>query len=463
MNSGVGTSLRRDLLPTYKSANLPAGFTADPLQQPRAGDSVNCVRSTFGLWLGLACTFGACSPRTSSEGDDANDGASVCGNGVVEDGEQCDDGNDIDGDGCNTDCRISGARHWCIEYSGPSDINVSGVRTVAYRDALITGGRLSKDGQTAPWLLRLDPDGAQVWEKRWPLDQYLSLQDIAATDAEQIVLTGFQTGAGHQQAWVAVVSGDGEVVSENTLVSEPEGLAALTVLHQPNGVVIAGRAGLSGWLASLDANLEIIWEDRITIETSTRVTALARFADGRLAVGGVTEWPVEDGPNQPRTQGFLWIYDGEGGVQSERRFPADVGTWSWETTALQVVGDDLLVGGYRHSGPSSTGSLWRLTATGQFTESFLFESADGSAIRALAGAGGGIYTAGYFGAFPPLPAVCRFSEYDEPPIWTTVEASGTFVSLAPSAVEPAIYAGGWAPVDGGDGTEHRAFVCKYSQ
>src|SRR5262249_43166934 len=32
-------------------------------------------------------------------------GSAVCGNGKVEDGEQCDDGNNDDGDGCSSDCR----------------------------------------------------------------------------------------------------------------------------------------------------------------------------------------------------------------------------------------------------------------------------------------------------------------------------------------------------------------------
>lgn len=32
--------------------------------------------------------------------------APVCGNGVVEAGEECDDGNAISGDGCNNDCRL---------------------------------------------------------------------------------------------------------------------------------------------------------------------------------------------------------------------------------------------------------------------------------------------------------------------------------------------------------------------
>jgi cysteine-rich repeat protein len=37
---------------------------------------------------------------------DTNQMSSICGNGVVESGEECDDGNLVDGDGCSSDCKI---------------------------------------------------------------------------------------------------------------------------------------------------------------------------------------------------------------------------------------------------------------------------------------------------------------------------------------------------------------------
>ena len=35
--------------------------------------------------------------------------ATVCGNGIVEPGEQCDDGNNLNNDACNTQCEPT----WC--------------------------------------------------------------------------------------------------------------------------------------------------------------------------------------------------------------------------------------------------------------------------------------------------------------------------------------------------------------
>ena len=38
--------------------------------------------------------------------------AASCGNGVIEDDEACDDGNLVNGDGCNQDCTVSAALVW---------------------------------------------------------------------------------------------------------------------------------------------------------------------------------------------------------------------------------------------------------------------------------------------------------------------------------------------------------------
>lgn len=52
----------------------------------------------------LALMVPACAGEISSTGG-GDDGAAVCGNGTVEAGEQCDDGNALAGDGCSATCQ----------------------------------------------------------------------------------------------------------------------------------------------------------------------------------------------------------------------------------------------------------------------------------------------------------------------------------------------------------------------
>ena len=60
------------------------------------------TQSPTRVWLVglLGLLVGACGPVSSNPGDDAE-----CGNGILEEGEACDDGNTLAGDGCSPTCR----------------------------------------------------------------------------------------------------------------------------------------------------------------------------------------------------------------------------------------------------------------------------------------------------------------------------------------------------------------------
>jgi cysteine-rich repeat protein len=55
-----------------------------------------------------SASFDVATPPSDAAGEaTADSGASVCGDRHVGDGEECDDGNDTNGDGCDTDCHFS--------------------------------------------------------------------------------------------------------------------------------------------------------------------------------------------------------------------------------------------------------------------------------------------------------------------------------------------------------------------
>ena len=99
-------------------------------------------------WLYVSCLIGAFAVYGC--GDDATSGGyygSICGNGVVEDGEACDDGNSVSGDGCSTDCKAIEPGYVC--YEGKPCEQVSGVcgnGKVDDGEACDDGNQVSGDG-----------------------------------------------------------------------------------------------------------------------------------------------------------------------------------------------------------------------------------------------------------------------------------------------------------------------------
>ncbi len=90
-----------------------------------------CMAS-LGVFL-ITCTTSF--PESWLEGD------SVCGNGIIEPGEECDDGNTLSGDGCSATCRIE--QGW--ECTGEPSVCVT-----VCGDGLIRGNEECDDGNTSP-------------------------------------------------------------------------------------------------------------------------------------------------------------------------------------------------------------------------------------------------------------------------------------------------------------------------
>lgn len=79
--------------------------TADSVSGTAAQCNAQCVNAPLGCIAGV--TDGCCPSMCNANND--GDCAPVCGNGVVEMGEQCDDGNTNDGDGCDASCLLEGS------------------------------------------------------------------------------------------------------------------------------------------------------------------------------------------------------------------------------------------------------------------------------------------------------------------------------------------------------------------
>ena len=73
------------------------------------GDGCDATCMPTGCGNGQRTADEVCDDGNATNGDgcDANCTVSVCGNGAVAPGEVCDDGNSVDGDGCDSNCSMS--------------------------------------------------------------------------------------------------------------------------------------------------------------------------------------------------------------------------------------------------------------------------------------------------------------------------------------------------------------------
>ena len=137
---------------------------------------------------GSSSTTGAPETLDTSTGSSSADDDQVdtgfdppepeCGNGFVEPGEQCDDGNDIDDDDCNNECLIPCGLEWeQLELPPTGESTLSGVLVARdASDAIVTAGRLREittdeagmqtQGPHEVLLVRHDGDGTKQWDAR---------------------------------------------------------------------------------------------------------------------------------------------------------------------------------------------------------------------------------------------------------------------------------------------------------
>jgi cysteine-rich repeat protein len=120
-----------------------------------------------------------------------------CGNGFVELDEPCDDGNEIDGDGCNHDCVISGTVLWTVIEDGPNsgEDHAHAVAMLPSGDVLVTGRYGANAGDLYVKGYAAD-SGTLLWSKLQGTAQTEEGRALAADDGTRFFVGGFVTATG---------------------------------------------------------------------------------------------------------------------------------------------------------------------------------------------------------------------------------------------------------------------------
>jgi cysteine-rich repeat protein len=154
-------------------------------------------------------TYSPPDPSASDDGDassSSDDGASetgvprVCGDGILDANEDCDDGNGIDGDGCNRDCTAAGRVIWSVLDDDAIGEGAHAIARLPDGTVIAAAGSGTDDGRHVLRAHAFTPDGDPVWSQA-----YDTTPLVASTDAHA---WGLATAEGNAIAVCGTLGGD---------------------------------------------------------------------------------------------------------------------------------------------------------------------------------------------------------------------------------------------------------------
>jgi cysteine-rich repeat protein len=255
---------------------------------PTAPCNLSCGNGI--LEPGEACDDGN---GVSGDGCDANCTVTACGNGVLTSGEACDDGNTSSGDGCRADCTLEVCGDGVVDAgeqcddgntdSGDCCSAACGFETGACddRNGCTTGDTCSNGSCSgtllAPWVNEFDYDANDGFPND-DRDEFVEIAGPAGTD-----LSGYQ---------ILAVEGAGPHCSTGFFVNAGDAHFIATI---PNGTVLGDDTGTGiGFFVACFSN------SSSNVVASGRCDAVlpAPFADSNLKNGHLTnadEFSCPDG------------------------------------------------------------------------------------------------------------------------------------------------------------------------
>jgi cysteine-rich repeat protein len=329
------------------SADTDAGVSSDTGDSPQTSDGSSDE-----------------GPEASSDGTaDGGDtyGAAFCGNGVVEVHEHCDDANDVDADGCNVDCRVSGSIVWTWTHDGDAHLEDGAASIAVLPDGSpLAGGLATATDGSHGWIRRYDEDGAVVW-----VDER-ALADVGGIAVDRdgfVVACGTSIRDGATEVWARRYAAEGEL-DWHVAWAHPDALddACSDIAAAADGrIVVTGSVtapeGAEMWLAKLNSHGAALWDTREDDARAgvERAHAVAIDHAGEIIVAGRL------GPAQTQAASVFvgrWSSGGEG--PQESYFTPDEEPVLGEARGLAVDASEVLVVGALASSHTTRGFYARL-------------------------------------------------------------------------------------------------------
>ncbi len=231
---------------------------------------------------------------SSSGGDDgtSEDTAPpqpVCGNGVVEGEEECDELDEVDGDGCNTDCVRSGSPRWsAVVASEAGNDRLFGLTQLVSGDVVAVGYIQAESRDVL--ITRFTIEGREVQRVVYDVDGGLDeAEAVAQGGTGRLYICGRATVAGETRAWVGRWEAllDGPPAYEQQLPATLGGPCYDVAYINSSNIVTVGGNGSTAWAYTfVDGNVAGGQEATVTPGGATNLKSVVRAPDSSVFVAG---------------------------------------------------------------------------------------------------------------------------------------------------------------------------------
>jgi cysteine-rich repeat protein len=267
-----------------------SGETMGSMSEPTTATMSSTTEPTGSTDPTASTTMSSTTDTADSSGTDTDpsdsgstdDGGPLCGNNMLDGDEACDDGNEVNGDGCNNDCIESGTLLW--EVVLPNNGNES-VSDVAVGDA--DGVALLWYAGGGPHIDTFDSDGAALDSLDLPaggswhsLDVFAN-GDFAVSFAADVAIQVARISAAGDELWSSTASGSGA----------PNFYPADIVTTDDDDVAFGGTANAAIWAGKFDGGGPFDWSDVFSVAAPGwgYGHGIACEADGTCVVAGITD------------------------------------------------------------------------------------------------------------------------------------------------------------------------------
>jgi cysteine-rich repeat protein len=334
---------------------------------------LDSLRHLLGPLAG-ACVLFACAPTDSTfvdedgdaedsdeetQGDDAESETGeddpppepACGDGVVDGDEECDDGNEVNDDGCSNVCVAPGGTIWWHDASNDDPHPSSGNALAWAPDGNIMLAGQSWDGLNADRFLgKFSPDGELIWgtvhEGGFKEDDYTADVAVDGDGASYVVGSGIRDDEG-QDGWLGKFDENGELEWANwhSGPSHASDWGSGVALDGQGSVYYVGEEkvafeGVNAFIRKLDSDGDEIWVRTYGAEGDQAANWVGHDDEGLLIVGNFSNDKDDD------WDAWLARLDEDGELLWEVTWAGPLAEgWDFgSAAAVQDDGDILVVG-----------------------------------------------------------------------------------------------------------------------